>query len=360
MLEKRRLPRTSSFKQLPAIAENGAEPDLSTTQSLHLHLPPYQPPRKGKTELRRRQVSDKKKTKPPASQAYIKAQKDVLALYRAAKQGDTEALINLGFCYEQGMGVDKNIERAFRIYLHTAHRGLADAQYAVGVYYYNGIGVAKDESKAIIFLAKSALQEHDEALNKLGLCYIHGRGVSKDHDLAAGYFLLAAEKNNPKAQMNLANCYKNGWGVSENMQLAVFWYHQAFIRGLKESQDKPGILHQEAKQGQVKAQKALGYCYQDGLLGLQKSHRDALYYFQQAASQGDQSAIANIAKLTGIPSRKYIERQKNLGKELVNRGMFAKPGKNSSLYDTAREDLYDPRPTVFQERHTPLPHCTIL
>ncbi len=66
----------------------------------------------------------------------------------AADQGDAQAQMHLGYLYEQGLGVERDLERALALYRRAAQAGLADAQYQLGLMYELGIGVPADPDEA--------------------------------------------------------------------------------------------------------------------------------------------------------------------------------------------------------------------
>lgn len=66
----------------------------------------------------------------------------------AADQGDAEAQMHLGYLYEQGLGVERDLEQAVSLYRRAAQAGLADAQYQLGLMYELGIGVESDPDEA--------------------------------------------------------------------------------------------------------------------------------------------------------------------------------------------------------------------
>jgi len=52
------------------------------------------------------------------------------------------------------------------------------------VCYDNGIGVEKDEQKAVEWYQKAAEQGHAKAQNSLGWCYANGTGIDKNGQMA--------------------------------------------------------------------------------------------------------------------------------------------------------------------------------
>jgi hypothetical protein len=73
--------------------------------------------------------------------------KNIESLKAEAEKGKTNAQCNLGLCYQNGEGVEKDNAEAVK-WLREARKateqGLAEAQYNLGVYYDKGEGVEKD------------------------------------------------------------------------------------------------------------------------------------------------------------------------------------------------------------------------
>lgn len=69
---------------------------------------------------------------------------------KLANQGHVVAQYNLGVCYQNGIGKEKNFTKAFFWFLKAAHQGYAQAQYNVALYYENGVGVENKRPKPCI------------------------------------------------------------------------------------------------------------------------------------------------------------------------------------------------------------------
>jgi hypothetical protein len=96
---------------------------------------------------------------------------------------------------------------------------------------------------------------------------LYGRRV--DTDMAFMWFSKAAEKNNEYGLYGLAICYEEGKGVAKNEAKALEYYKKA---------------------GNLKCAGALidlGNHFFAGTLGLEKSERDAVLCWKQAAQLGD-------------------------------------------------------------------------
>ena len=172
-------------------------------------------------------------------------------LQQAADLGDTEAMRQLGICYENGEGVDKNLSTAAKLYQLAKDRNNAkamvnlascyenghgvpqdlniaiellqqavdlndsDAMFKLASWYEQGKGVTKDSSKAVDLLVQAAENGHVGAMYKLGLMLVKGEGVSTDLKNGIRYLEQAANKGDIDAMNALADCYKNGNGVSK-------------------------------------------------------------------------------------------------------------------------------------------------
>ncbi|MGM0593113.1 MAG: tetratricopeptide repeat protein [Pseudomonadota bacterium] len=126
----------------------------------------------------------------------VVAAPDLSQLRRQAGQGDAWAQLNLGAAYDNGMGVERDVDRALHWYqkaaeqglakaqfnlahllvseeispvaaaewmLKAAKQGMADAQFLMGVIYAEGIGVAADDAKAVHWLERAEAQGQDDA-----------------------------------------------------------------------------------------------------------------------------------------------------------------------------------------------------
>lgn len=70
-------------------------------------------------------------------------------LRRGLEQKDRYAAFLLGVCYDEAMGVQKNLEEAFKHFLMAAELGMPQAMTNVGTCYIDGKGIKRDEQKAV-------------------------------------------------------------------------------------------------------------------------------------------------------------------------------------------------------------------
>ena len=184
----------------------------------------------------------------------------------------------LGWCYENGCGVDKDEKQAVYWYRKATEQGDADAQCNLGVCYKRGRGIDQDAKQAAEWYRKAAEQNHALAQNNLGWCYANGYGAEKDEKQAVEWYRKAAAQGDVDAQNNLGRCYANGCGVDKDEKEAVAWFRKA------------------VQQGHASAQNNLGWYYESGC-GVEKNFKEAEKWYRKAAEQNYALALYNLGRM---------------------------------------------------------------
>ena len=76
------------------------------------------------------------------------------------RQGQRDAMSNLGLLYDNGQGVAQDYAKAREWYEKAADKGDADAMFNLGLLYDNGQGVAQDYAKAREWYEKAAAKDN--------------------------------------------------------------------------------------------------------------------------------------------------------------------------------------------------------
>lgn len=97
------------------------------------------------------------------TQQYEKCFSGHLAL---AEQGYPLAECQVGYFYFDGLGVEKDLEKAVYWTRRSADHGDRDGQFNLAWFHEDGIGVQKDLEQAAFWYRKAALQDHDLAIQK--------------------------------------------------------------------------------------------------------------------------------------------------------------------------------------------------
>ena len=140
-----------------------------------------------------------------------------------AKQGDQEAMWQLGQRYLDGDGVEQNIEVASDWWLKAAMKGHVPASHDLGIYYYF---TKHDIDNGLKWLKLSASADYARSLHVLGDIYINGWGVESDTDKGLEYLTKAAEQNHEESQLRLAGLYHDGVSVDQNFEKARYWFEK--------------------------------------------------------------------------------------------------------------------------------------
>jgi len=130
----------------------------------------------------------------------------------------------------------KDYPRAMSLWRPLAEQGNASAQANVGWMYQQALGVAQDRALAFTWFVRAAKQDHSVAQNNLGACYEHGWGVALDYAVAAQWYRRSAEARYKYAQYNLAVLLFEGKGVEKNPKEARVWFERAAQQGVVQAE----------------------------------------------------------------------------------------------------------------------------
>ncbi|MBM4164940.1 MAG: sel1 repeat family protein [Lentisphaerae bacterium] len=231
-------------------------------------------------------------------------------LLQRARRGSRTAAFLAARCYEDGIGVDRDMTEALRWYRDAADQGSVQAQNNLAWIHHQGFGgVPQDIAEALTWYRRAAEQgsipaqcslagllladensadaeaaewyrraaEKGSALAQcnLALLLMTGRGVPRDESQASALFRSAALQKDPLAQFNLGYLHMTGKGVPQDDAEAVRWYRLA------------------AEQGFATAQRNLGGMLAVGR-GVPRNDAEAAKWYTRAAEQGDAGAQCNI------------------------------------------------------------------
>ena len=155
------------------------------------------------------------------------------------------AQYNLGYCYEYGCGVKRNIPMAIDWYLKSAKQANGLAYRKLQYYIAHG-GGSEANNQAVFRWARNQAEGGDTwAQCILGDCYFYGRGTAQSDQSAVEWYRLAAEAQegtaharqqrtpgSGEAQYRLGCCYAHGRGVNKDLGKAMSWYDCAAKQGV--------------------------------------------------------------------------------------------------------------------------------
>ncbi|MBI4417521.1 MAG: sel1 repeat family protein [Ignavibacteriales bacterium] len=235
---------------------------------------------------------------------------------RAARAGSPEAQTLLGRFQEYGIRAPKDRVAAVARYLVAvrnesvraleliwniikeegfaeelegrAKNGDAAAQFAWAGLVAVGIDRRLSGQQALKLLQSSADQGYEEAIIELGLCYQSGRWVERDPIRARQLWQIAVSRGKTEALIRL-----NAVGL--------------FTQNASVNPATIALFKEQAEEGSILAQVALGYCYERGL-GVTRNLGDASRLYRNAAQRGSESAydaLKRIHDLIRPPGEKW-------------------------------------------------------
>jgi len=141
-------------------------------------------------------------------------------LLRMAEAGDPYAMRDVGICYMDGNGVERNNSKAMAWFRKAAGLGEPEAIHRLGVLYEK----EKDYDEAMKLYLKATILGNTRAMTNLGYLYINGYGMEKDPVEAMRWYRRAADLGDPLAMRNLGISY---YCVEQNREEATYWLLKA-------------------------------------------------------------------------------------------------------------------------------------
>lgn len=142
---------------------------------------------------------------------------------QAFEQGYSDAMVMCGDTYL----TEEDYTSALDCYLKAVYRRSPYAYYRLGWLYKEGLGIEKDLQKALEYYQKAVDMQYPAALADLGLMYKEGNLVEKDSEKALQFLTKAADKGNAVAMYELYQIFLRGDGVKQDFKFAKDWYHKS-------------------------------------------------------------------------------------------------------------------------------------
>ena len=146
---------------------------------------------------------------------------------KAAEQGNVRASTNIGFLYNNGLGVKQDYSEAATWYQVAAQHGNVKAQIYLGQLYQQGKGVPQNYPIALAWYSRAANAGDSEAQTDIGYLYEQGLGVTQDYAKALDWYRKAAAQGNADAERSIGSLFEKGLGVQQDPSEAQNWYKKA-------------------------------------------------------------------------------------------------------------------------------------
>jgi len=171
-----------------------------------------------------------------------------------AKIDWTKPIVSRGFGYEATTDKDKLFQneyqqgqiayffgdhtKALTIWTTLAEKNHGQSQASLAWLYHAGLGTEKNLEMAFRLYQAAAKQNNPIAQNNLGTMYENGVYVDLDLKQAQSLYKLSAENGYRFGQYNYANALYEGWEGKADKASARDWYQKSADQNVKQAKDK--------------------------------------------------------------------------------------------------------------------------
>ena len=199
-------------------------------------------------------------------------------LEKAAAKQDATAMNWLGWCYDNAIGVPKDVQKAVDWYKQSTALGNTSAKRSLGIKIMQGKCEDLPLEEGIRYLEESALAGNSTAMNWMAWAYRYGKGVPVDKQKSEEWYRKAVDAGNVDAGISFAA------GI-----LGGFFSHIPMEEGIP-------LMIKGVEKGDTTAMNWMGWCYEYGK-GVAVDKQKAIEHYRQSANGGNTSAKKNLARL---------------------------------------------------------------
>ena len=115
---------------------------------------------------------------------------------------------------------------------------ISDAQrdYEQAICYELGMGVIADPERAFALYLQAAEARHLASQIEVARCFYWGIGTDRNHQAAVGWYRIAAEGGDADSQYAIGCALEYGEGIQRSQEEALLWYKGAALQGHDEAQ----------------------------------------------------------------------------------------------------------------------------
>jgi len=134
---------------------------------------------------------------------------------KAAEMGGSYAQYSLGFCYQNGQGVEEDLEEAMKWYKIAAENGNEQAMFCLAMDMFEDC----DYHASITWFSKAADAGVDDACYYLGWLFFSGAGPEYNIEKAEKYWSRVINEDQSTLQYKIGNAYES-WSTSKKIDQA--------------------------------------------------------------------------------------------------------------------------------------------
>lgn len=212
---------------------------------------------------------------------------------------DSIAMLHLGRCYIEGLGVEKDVEKGLSLLERSARQGNSNARYYLGLLYRDGKVVEQDFIKALKWYELSAWGYNKVSFTDLINLLLSTESPEKALvDRALFWAKLYYDRGEPRAYYIMGRFYQDGLGVEQDKEKG-----EKLLRKAADMDDSYAAYHlsnmlyetdKEASMEYFKKAVSLGYSgaeFEYGTMIWDEDRSRATAFIMSAVSKGFQPAI---------------------------------------------------------------------
>ncbi len=239
-------------------------------------------------------------------------QKALDTLRRAASVGEISAYRYIANMYIEGNLLSRNTDEAIDAYTAAAKLGDKEAYELIGDLYHGGSHVRCDLARAIEYYDKAARMGNSSAYNKAEALKDEREDffkkaeqvIDETPELSFKNYAISAGMGYTPAYERLARCYKLGIGTKKDRRRAFMWYEYA------------------VRQGEDSALFDFGCCFSRGI-GTAFDFDKAIKTLTLAKNKGDARAEGELIRLMENKKRALAKSLYSLSMRLIYKKKFA-------------------------------------
>jgi len=152
---------------------------------------------------------------------------------KSADLGCVIGIANLALCAKSGKGISANLANAATWYKMAADKAERDSQYNYALLLQEGKGIERDLTLSLKYFTAAANSYQKNALEHLIEWYFNGSSefkISRDYKIAL-YFLKLSERNGltGKMALYLGQIYYFGLGCTIDYTIAFIYFHKSIV-----------------------------------------------------------------------------------------------------------------------------------
>ena len=206
-------------------------------------------------------------------------------ILKSARHGFPKAQLELANMYDRGIGTEIDKKLAFKWYTIAADNGVTESYLPLGLKYLEGANsIEENPQQALKYLTLSASSGIADAHLILAHLYKDGTDkIDQDHEKSTEHFKSAAEAGICEAQYFYSYCLKKGIGCKKNKSTAFHWMKLAACDRSDSAEGSPDAIYQ------------LGIYYHKGI-GCKKNLKNAFICYYNAAKFGHAAALRAVSE----------------------------------------------------------------